>query len=144
MKNAKFEILCPPSLNEQRKWSIGQRTRFKNGLALEMLAALRASGVWITAADRLQLATSPVKRTVKLTRYFGGRVQELDRDNLIGGCKPVVDQLKLVTWKGSENGVKFERPGLGLIFDDKDQYVCAMYDQVPNKDKAGYLLVEVA
>lgn len=144
MKSASFEVRCPPSLNEQKKWSVGRAKRFRDGLVLEMTQALNAAGCRPTALDRLQLATEPVKRIVKFMRFFGGRVHELDKDNLIGGCKPLLDELKLVTWRRREYGHMVEREGFGFIFDDAPEYCCAIYDQKRDPAKAGLLRVEVA
>jgi hypothetical protein len=144
-----FTIKCPPSLNVQRKYGIGQKKRFRDSLALEMLACCPKR---VTAHERLLLATERPKRIVKFTRFwYVGKVgdklvnaKEFDKyDNLPGACKPALDELKLITWRGSYLGHKFECPGLGLIFDDNEKYCCALYDQQKSKEKAGQLLIEV-
>ena len=106
----------------------------------------------VTAHERLLMMTERPKRIVKFTRFwYVGKVdgkmvnvKELDRgDNLPGACKPVLDELKLVTWRGTYMGHKFQRDGLGLIFDDHEKYCCTMYDQVKDKNRAGQLLIEI-
>lgn len=85
-----------------------------------------------TANEKLNLARRPVKRLVSFTRYYGGRVKRLDgADNLPGTCKPVLDFLVL------------KEGGLGLIFDDRDEWCATCYEQVEDRNKAGRLRVEV-
>jgi|SRR6185503_19683165 len=136
-----FTIKCPPSLNVQKKYGIGQAKRFRDNLALEMLACCPKR---VTAHERLLLMTDKPRRVVKFTRFWGGAVKELDRDdNLPGACKPVLDELKLVTWRRRVYGAMVERPGLGLIFDDGPSYCTTVYDQIKDKSRAGQLLIEV-
>jgi Holliday junction resolvase RusA-like endonuclease len=47
------------------------------------------------------------RRRVTITRRFAGRCQELDRDNLVGGAKPLVDALALA----------------GLVLDDDKAHI---------------------
>lgn len=143
----RFEIEAPPSLNVQRKWArnIGQAVAFRAKLCLQMREALDKAGVRVSSADRLALATSKERRLVRFTRFFGGRVKELDQsDNFPGACKPVLDELKLVTWRRREFGQMVDREGFGLIFDDAPAYCVAIYDQVRDAGRAGRLQVEVS
>lgn len=52
---------------------------------------------WLVKAERVNQrvvpATSASKRRVTIERVYAGRCQEMDRDNLVGGCKPLVDAL---------------------------------------------------
>lgn len=53
---------------------------------------------WLVKAERVnQRVTTvgglPVKRRVTIERQYAGRCQEIDRDNLTAGAKPLVDAL---------------------------------------------------
>ena len=141
----RFEILCPPSLNVQKRWSIGQAKRFRDDLVLEMTQALNVAGGRPSTPQRLAMAKNPFKRVVKFLRFYGGNVKRLDSaDNFRGACKPVLDELKLVTWRRRVYGQMVERNGFGFLFDDADEWCCAMYDQEKKVKKAGRLVVEIA
>lgn len=62
------------------------------------------------------------KMQVVITR-FGSRM--LDRDNLIGGCKPLLDEMK----------------SAGLIVDDREEWLIARYYQ--EKVARGYEKTEI-
>lgn len=149
--NFTFTIKCPPSLNVQKKFGIGQKKRFRDNLVLEMLGAIPPE-MRPKAHEKLLLATSKTKRMVSFLRFwYVGKVgevkvdvKELDKnDNLPGACKPVLDELKLVTWRGNYLGHKFEREGFGFIFDDNEKYCVALYDQKRDPQRAGELEVTV-
>ena len=150
-REVRFLIQAPPSLNVQKKWrNVGQVKAFRDALVYEMVGAIPRA-LQPTSHQRLLLATNPVKRVVVFTRFwFVGKVgeklvnvKELDPDNFVGSCKPVLDELKLVTWRRREFGQMVERPGFGFIVDDRSQYCQAMYDQQRNPARAGKLEVRI-
>jgi len=50
---------------------------------------------WLVRAARLKhrIAAATGRRRLTLTRIYAGRQRELDRDNLAGGAKPLVDAI---------------------------------------------------
>jgi hypothetical protein len=85
-------LICrdPPSLN-QRIFNAGNsRWRYqkeRDTWATELMVA-RGNG-------RIPKAKAGSRRRVTLERIYGGRMQERDLDNLVGGMKPIVDALVL-------------------------------------------------
>lgn len=74
-----------PSQNELQKWHWSMRRRFRQQVQIMIRMGLSADGI--------SLSESPQKkRRLEVTRV-GHRI--LDVDNLIGGCKPIVDALKM-------------------------------------------------
>lgn len=69
-----------PSLNEWQRMHWAKRKRFKDELRIEVLAHSR----------RKNIMPADMPRSVRIVRYSAGT---LDRDNLVGGCKPLVDAL---------------------------------------------------
>ncbi len=55
----------------------------------------RDAWAWLARAARLKhrIAIATGRRRLTLTRIYAGRQRELDRDNLAGGAKPLVDAL---------------------------------------------------
>lgn len=96
----------PPSLNARL---------FNTGSKAHLYRRERDTWAWEFRAMRLnlQVPAAKKKRRVTLTRCYGGRQQERDRDNLIGGMKSVLDALVL------------ER----LLVDDKSQWAELHYSQ---------------
>lgn len=101
----------PPSLN-QRLFNTGPRAHLyrkerdlwcwefrAKRLALKIPAAIpitaREAGRWTAFFGTEVVARATNKRRVTLTRIYGGRQKERDRDNLIGGMKACVDALVL-------------------------------------------------
>jgi hypothetical protein len=107
------------------------RYKLNKKIRTAVWAALVESGKLPTSYQKLELATRPVKKIVKFTRFYGGRVKQMDNGNFIASCKAVLDALKL--------GDK----GEGLIFDDRPEWLTDMYDQVKDKSHAGKLEVEI-
>ena len=93
--------------------------------------ALMEIGRIPSAHDKLVLAKSPVKKSVKFTRFWGGRSREMDFEGFVASCKHYLDALKM-----SDDGE-------GLIYDDSQTWVALLYDQVKDKTKAGLLEIEV-
>ena len=56
------------------------------------------------------------KRRLTITRLWGKGKRALDRDNLIIGCKPLIDVIVRAGW----------------VFDDKPKYLEVVYKQVKN------------
>ena len=54
------------------------------------------------------------RKKITVTRIYTGRKRELDYDNFVGGCKPMIDALKTV----------------GFIIDDKPSWLDREYTQV--------------
>ena len=91
-----------PSLNQWQRWHWAKRSRYKSKLAREV--AKRACGS--------KIDTAPVYITI--TRHSS---RQLDVDNLIGGCKALVDAL-------TTNG---------FIVDDSPEWVVIEYRQAPGR-----------
>ena len=66
--------------------------------------------------------------TGTITRYYGARCRPYDLENLIGGCKPLVDALK----------------ELGIINDDSPKFWTGYYQQIESTKKTsfGHILIE--
>ena len=98
------------SLNKSnnRHWSSKTRPGFQKGIWFSIL------GGHLGLAKRHE----GKKRMICFTRPYGGRVKQMDQDNFIGGCKPVLDAL-----------VK-----LGWIKDDSPQFVECIYNQIKFPD----------
>lgn len=108
------------------------RHRLNKLIRKAVWASLLAEHALPTSAEKLALAQRPEKRCVKFTRFFGGRVNQMDKGNFVASCKAVLDALKL-----GDNGE-------GLIFDDRPEWLVDMYLQEKDPAKAGVLLVEVS
>jgi Holliday junction resolvase RusA-like endonuclease len=76
----------PPSLNARL---------FNQGSRRWSYAKERDAWCWMIRAKRLEqsMRLARAKRRVTLTRFYNGRQQERDLDNLAGGMKIVVDAL---------------------------------------------------
>jgi hypothetical protein len=67
---------------------------------------------WLVRAARLEKqithAASGGKRRVTITRHYAGRCQEIDRDNLLGGVKALVDALvaEVVVWDDASESLE--------------------------------------
>lgn len=98
-----FELMYPlptPSLNVWLRLHHRERTRIKKQMAMVAICAARLHGPH--AATRAH---------VTITRHGYGT---LDQDNLIGGCKPLIDALTTA----------------GFIVDDSPRWLQADYHQV--------------
>lgn len=84
----------PPSLNERIFNAGNSRWRYKKERDVWSAEIMVARG-----NGRIPVVYRPssphVIRRVTLERIYGGRMQERDRDNLVGGMKPIVDALVL-------------------------------------------------
>lgn len=67
------------------------------------------------------------KRRVIITRYMTAKQRKFDRDNLIWGCKPIVDILKSRAW----------------IFEDSPKYVEVIYKQEKADGDSGTIGIKV-
>lgn len=112
-------------------------------MVFEMRNAILAAGVMPTAHDKLVMAQKPWKRVVSFVRFYGGNVKLMDTGNFIGGLKACLDELKLVTWTTTAHGQKVERPGFGFLYDDSPAFVCDMYDQRRDLERAGQLEITI-
>lgn len=72
------------------------------------------------------LAQPGVRRRVRLTRQFAGRKRDFDRDNLVWGCKPLLDVLRQLGW----------------LFDDNPKHVETIYDQ--HKAESDGIRIEIS
>ena len=113
---------APPSLNRYRAMHGLAQHRLGRKLWAEVCATLVRAG----HANRMRVvemkgrrawlrlvspATGP--RLVRIVRRYRSARYELDHDNLVGGCKPLVDALVKV----------------GLIADDRREFVAVTYEQ---------------
>lgn len=113
-----------------------QNARLHHMARYRMNKAIKEAVGWQIAAapDRLkQDLKAPVKRHIKVTRFYGGKAKIMDsHDNLPSCAKPAIDALKL-------NG------GSGVIIDDSTEWCCVEYHQEKSSDKdvQGKLKIEV-
>lgn len=105
--------------------------------------ALREASVYPSAHDRLLMATNPRKRVVKFTRFYGGRVREMDHGGIVSACKPLLDALKLIVGHAKQFGRMVEIHGAGIIFDDSMKWVTTLYDHAKSRVKAGIVEIEI-
>ena len=63
--------------------------------------------------NELKIPDAVARRRVSVTRRYSGRSQKMDRGNLIGGCKPLLDAMTRV----------------GLIVDDNEEFLEDHYYQ---------------
>jgi hypothetical protein len=67
------------------------------GASRWLYAKARDEWQWLVKAERcnrgVTVARPGGKRRVTIERQYAGRCQEMDRDNLVAGCKPLVDAL---------------------------------------------------
>lgn len=113
-----IEIEIPyatPSLNRWQRMHFHERRRVKKEMVMIVGLALHGRVGWRTAAR---------KREVKITRYSA---RTLDVDNLVGGCKPLVDALVTA----------------GVLVDDSPEWVTVTYAQGKERRVFGRTLVEV-
>lgn len=111
-ENASLVLSLPfstPSQNELNRWHWSRRTKLRNECQLIMRGQARRQGYG-------QLA--PASRTRMILTRFGKR--SLDYDNLVAGCKPVVDALKRE----------------GLIEDDSPR--CLISEYLQERTAAGF------
>lgn len=103
-----------PSLNELLRWHwTKRRTRAAHIARALSLGSARQGG-----------PTGPGKRRVTITRHSS---RLLDVDNLVGGCKPVIDAM-----------VK-----LGWLVDDSPEHVVVTYHQAKSTRKMARTEIEV-
>lgn len=78
----------PPTMNERIFNAGNSRWRYRKERDLWASEFMVARG-----NTRIPKARANERRRVTLERVYNGRMQERDRDNLIGGMKPIVDAL---------------------------------------------------
>ena len=107
------------SLNNTLKdhWSV--RGKYKEDWGMLLLSELKRAGYYKMRKNWL-----PLKKHITITRIMGPRQREFDHDNLVGGCKSLVDAMK-----GR------------LIKDDTAEYVSVKYRQV--EGERGGTIIEV-
>ena len=76
--------------------------------------------------DKLAIPTATGRRRVFITRLYSGRGQRRDRGNIVGGCKPLLDALTNV----------------GLLVDDKEEFLEDHYDQQKANAKGVWIQIE--
>ena len=103
-----------PSLNQLIRMHWGARKRLQDDLSFMVLAKSMA----------IPKAAPRDRRTVRITRH-GPR--KLDHDNLVGGCKPLVDALR----------------GARLIHDDNPDCVRVIYTQRTASKKTARTVVVI-
>lgn len=120
-----FIPIEPPSLNavSGNKGGYGARAKYKK-IRDAYKYAIRERRMY----SALDLPGATGRRRVYVTRCMGKGKRRYDRDNLIGGCKPLMDALTLS----------------GLLLDDKEKYLEAHYHQVrADKGASGGVLIEI-
>ena len=101
--------LMPPSQNvvSGNKGNRGARAKYKK-YRDDYCILLRA---WM---NELKIPDASARRRVSIARRYSGRAKRMDRGNLIGGCKPLLDAMTRV----------------GLIVDDKEEFLQDHYYQI--------------
>lgn len=91
-------------------------------------AAERDAWSWLVRAAKAKHGITPAagRRRLTLVRIYARGQRELDRDNLAGGCKPLVDAIVRE----------------GLIRDDKRKWCELHHDQEPGTERAVRVLLE--
>lgn len=123
-----------PSQNTYQHWHPYRRSKFRDDCCMAVMQQILSTGHRPTWKQRApteprrceDLFTTPPaeKRTVVITRYSAG---ELDKGNLIGGCKALLDALVL----------------MGLIFDDSTKWLEDHYQQKPAPKGAQRMEIEI-
>ena len=111
IERGKALIVIPsitPSNNELIRMHHFARGRLKDNLIKQLAVAINNSGLQVTQM------TAPGKRAVKITSYRKG---VLDKDNLVGGMKVLIDAIK----------------DIGLLWDDSPEHMVLIPRQ--HKDK---------
>lgn len=111
--------LDPPSLNAHIQNAGTGRWQYAK-LRKEWTEAMAIAQV----TEHVPIAAA--KRRVTLTRLFSGRQKRRDRDNLAGGCKPIVDAMIEA----------------GLLVDDDDEYAEIHYAQERGNERGLRVLIE--
>jgi len=107
------------SLNERVSNSGRARFRYRK---------VRDAWSWLVRAARLQHRIAPAvgRRRLTLTRIYARGQRALDRDNLAGGAKPLVDAIVRE----------------GLLRDDTPAWLELHHDQEPGTERAVRVLLE--
>lgn len=66
------------------------------------------------------------KIDLKITRFYGYRKRALDKDNLYGACKPLIDAMR----------------GYKIIPDDTPKHINLYVDQEKSPDKSTFVKIE--
>lgn len=111
MKEIKIIIKSlTPSLNKYIRTYWTKRTKLKDDLAWEVFAELREQN------PNYEVITKPRKMRLNIVSY---RKSFLDKDNFIGGLKPLIDAIK----------------ELKLIYDDSPEFLEDKYEQKIEKKR---------
>lgn len=76
--------------------------------------------------NELAIPDAEGRRRIHITRLYSGRGKKMDRGNLIGGCKPLLDAMTRV----------------GLIVDDKEEFLEDHYYQRRAKESGVEINIE--
>lgn len=124
-----------PSQNELKHWHFGKLKKWRDTVCMIIRQRLLSAGVaptWqpILAGTGRRKAEPlfgvvPRRMRVRFVRYSAGR---LDKGNLIGGMKPLLDALVLE----------------GVLFDDSTQWLDDAYEQQSAGRGEGRTVVEVS
>lgn len=107
--------------------------RERGAWASHIMLVARRAGVPLVSE------THKPRRRVRLSRLYGKGQRAIDRGNLWGGSKMVVDMLcppRTFKRRLFQGGALFttERPGASLIVDDSDRWCDLVVDQEPASD----------
>jgi len=75
---------------------------------------------------KLEIPKARGRRRVFITRLYSARGQKRDRGNIVGGCKPLLDAMTNV----------------GLLVDDKEEFLEDHYDQQRANAKGVWIRIE--
>lgn len=90
-----------------------QRSRWKKAIEVHLMAY---------GEEMVELKP---KIDLNITRYYGYRKRELDKDNLYGSCKPLIDAIR----------------GYKIIPDDTPKHINLFVDQKKSPDKSSFVTI---
>lgn len=111
------------SLNEMLKWKTGRRLAWKKDFKSNASALIRESGMWTPEQSKL-----PIYRAKMVLARISPRA--LEKDNLYGGAKWVIDALKTEPIRVHGHIIAGERTW-GLFHDDAPRWLT--YEVVQHK-----------
>jgi len=90
-----------------------QRSRWKKAIEVQLVAY---------GEEMLELKP---KIELKITRFYGYRKRQLDKDNLYGACKPLIDAIR----------------GFKIIPDDTPRHIDLYVEQEKSPDKSTFVQI---
>lgn len=108
-----FDLISP---NRLYRMHFAQRSRWKKAIEVQLMAY---------GGEMLEL--NP-KIDLRITRFYGYRKRALDKDNLYGACKPLIDAIR----------------GHKIIPDDTPAHINLYVEQEKSPDKTSFVRIEAS